>query len=123
MPDDRQNIEIRSGEVQEILGGVPSRLVRYGILVFIAIFSLIIIFSFVFHYPDILRSKIVVTTENPPATLVARATGKIDQLFVSDKEKVEAGDIIALIENPANYIDVLQLQQLINDPLKFHGII
>ncbi|MCK3684599.1 HlyD family efflux transporter periplasmic adaptor subunit [Maribellus sp. YY47] len=114
MTDDKQNIEIRSGEVQEILGGVPSRLVRYGILVFIAIFSLIIIFSFVFHYPDILRSKIVVTTENPPATLVARATGKIDQLFVSDKEKVEAGDIIALIENPANYIDVLQLQQLIN---------
>jgi len=110
MSDDKQNIEIRSGEVQEILGGIPSRLVRYGILVFIAIFSLIIIFSFVFHYPDILRS---VTTENPPATLVARATGKIDQLFVSDKEKVEAGDIIALIENPANYIDVLQLQQLI----------
>lgn len=107
-------LEIRSGEVQEILGGVPSRLVRYGVLVFAAIFALIIIFSFVFHYPDILRSKIVVTTENPPATLVARATGKIDQLFVSDKEKVEAGQIIALIENPANYMDVLQLETLIN---------
>ncbi|WP_167613186.1 HlyD family secretion protein [Maribellus sediminis] len=114
MTDDKQNIEIRSGEVQEILGGVPSRLVRYGVLVFAAIFALIIIFSFVFHYPDILRSKIVVTTENPPATLVARATGKIDQLFVSDKEKVEAGQIIALIENPANYMDVLQLETLIN---------
>ncbi|WP_167619826.1 HlyD family secretion protein [Maribellus sediminis] len=114
MTDEKQNIEIRSGEVQEILGGVPSRLVRYGVLVFAAIFALIIIFSFVFHYPDILRSKIVVTTENPPATLVARATGKIDQLFVSDKEKVEAGQIIALIENPANYMDVLQLETLIN---------
>ena len=108
-------LEIRSGEVQEILGGVPSRMVRYGIMVFAAIFSLIIIFSFVFHYPDILRSKIVVTTENPPATLVARATGKIEQLFVKDKDKVEAGDIIALIENPANYFDVLQLENLINE--------
>ena len=107
-------VEIRSGEVQEILGGVPSRLVRYGILIFAAIFAAIIIFSFVFHYPDILRSKIVVTTENPPATLVARATGKIEQLFVADKEKVEAGEIIALIENPANYFDVLQLENLIN---------
>ena len=68
---DKGGLEIRSGEVQEILGGVPSRLVRYGIILFAAIFSLIIIFSFVFHYPDILRSKIVVTTENPPATLVA----------------------------------------------------
>ncbi len=115
MADDNNKIEIRSGEVQEILGGVPSRMVRYGIMVFAAIFSLIIIFSFVFHYPDILRSKIVVTTENPPATLVARATGKIEHLFVKDKDKVEAGDIIALIENPANYFDILQLENLINE--------
>jgi len=108
-------LEIRSGEVQEILGGVPSRIVRFGIAVFAAIFALIIIFSFIFHYPDILRSKIVVTTENPPATLVARATGKIDQLFVKDKDKVEAGEVIALIENPANYFDILQLETLINE--------
>ncbi len=115
MADDNNKIEIRSGEVQEILGGVPSRMVRYGIMVFAAIFSLIVIFSFVFHYPDILRSKIVVTTENPPATLVARATGKIERLFVRDKENVEAGDMVALIENPANYFDILQLENLINE--------
>ena len=115
MSEEKQNIEIRSGEVQEILGGVPSRLVRYGIILFTAIFALIILFSFVFHYPDILRSNIVVTTENPPATLVARATGKIDQLFVKDKEKVEAGQMIALIENPAYYVDILQLENLVND--------
>ena len=108
-------IGIRSDEVQEILGGVPSRMVRYGIMVFAAIFSLIVIFSFVFHYPDILRSKIVVTTENPPATLVARATGKIERLFVKDKENVEAGDMVALIENPSNYFDILQLENLINE--------
>jgi len=112
---DDNKIEIRSGEVQEILGGVPSWLVRYGILVFVVIFALIIASTFVFHYPDILRSKIVVTTENPPATLVARATGKIVQLFVKDKDKVEAGEVIALIENPANYFDILQLETIINE--------
>ncbi|WP_372653849.1 HlyD family secretion protein [Draconibacterium sp.] len=113
MADDKK-IELRSGEVQEILGGVPSRIVRYGILVFVAIFSLIIIFSFIFYYPDILRSNIVVTTENPPATLVARATGKIDKLFVDDKDHVIAGQTIALIENPADYTDVLELEQMIS---------
>jgi HlyD family secretion protein len=112
--DEKQKIEIRSGEVQEILGGVPSRIVRYGILVFVAIFSLIIIFSFIFYYPDILRSNIVVTTENPPATLVARATGKIERLFVEDKDRVAAGQTIALIENPADYNDVLELEQMID---------
>lgn len=114
MSDENQKIEIRSGEVQEILGGVPSRIVRYGILVFVAIFSLIIIFSFIFYYPDILRSNIVVTTENPPAILVARATGKIEKLFVEDKDHVNVGQTIALIENPADYTDVLELEQVIN---------
>nr|WP_319571485.1 HlyD family efflux transporter periplasmic adaptor subunit [uncultured Draconibacterium sp.] len=113
MANDKNKIEIRSGEVQEILGGVPSRIVRYGILVFVAIFSLIILFSFIFYYPDILRSNIVVTTENPPATLVARATGKIDRLFVEDKDHVQAGQTIVLIENPADYNDVLELEQMI----------
>lgn len=112
---DEKKIEIRSGEVQEILGGVPSRIVRYGILMFVAIFSLIIIFSFIFYYPDILRSNIVVTTENPPATLVARATGKIEKLFVADKDHVQSGQTIALIENPADYNDVLELQQMLRD--------
>ncbi|WP_297089560.1 HlyD family efflux transporter periplasmic adaptor subunit [uncultured Draconibacterium sp.] len=114
MTDEQNKIEIRSGEVQEILGGVPSRIVRYGILVFVAIFSFIIIGSFVFYYPDILRSNIVVTTENPPATLVARATGKIDRLFVEDKDHVAAGQTIALIENPAEYNDVIELEKMIN---------
>jgi HlyD family secretion protein len=100
--------------VQEILGGVPSWIVRYGTLMFVAIILLIILFSFAFNYPDILRSNIVVTTENPPATLVARTTGKIDELFVGDNEKVGRGRIIALIENPANYKDVLLLQAVID---------
>ncbi len=108
-------IEIRSGEVQEILGGVPSGMVRYGIYLFAAIFALIIVFSFVFSYPDVLQSNIVVTTENPPATLVARATGKIDKLFVKDKTKVRAKQIIALIENTANYTDILELESLLSE--------
>ncbi len=113
MSEKKQNIEIRSEEVQEILGGVPSGLVRYGILVFAAVFVLIILFSFLFRYPDVLSSEIVVNSQNPPVTLVARATGKIDHLFVKDKEKVRAGDAIALIENPANYVDILRLEEMI----------
>lgn len=112
---DNNKIEIRSGEVQEILGGVPSGMVRYGIYLFAAIFALIIVFSFVFSYPDVLQSNIVVTSENPPATLVARATGKIDKLFVTDKQKVHANQIIALIENAANYNDVLDLESLLTE--------
>ena len=110
MPDDKNKIEIRSGEVQEILGGIPSRIVRFGIFIFLIVFVIIIIASFVFRYPDVIRSKIVVTTENPPATIVARSTGKIEELLVSDNQKVEAGQIIALVQNPSNFNDIRKLE-------------
>lgn len=119
-------IEIRAAEVQEILGGVPSWIVRYGTLMFVAIISLVVAFSFIFNYPDILRSNIVVTTENPPATIVARTTGKIDQLFVKDNERIGSGQLIALIENPAVFRDVQELKAIISsvqpyfDTMNFH---
>ncbi|MCG6186992.1 HlyD family efflux transporter periplasmic adaptor subunit [Maribellus maritimus] len=102
-------VEIRSGEVQEILGGVPARIVRFGIYIFLAVFAVIIISAFVFKYPEVLRSNIIITTENPPATLVARSTGKIEQLPVADNDRVKAGQVIALIQNPAEYRDVQKL--------------
>ncbi len=110
----RSSVEIRSSEVQEILGGIPSGIVRYGILIFIFVLALIVVFSFIFRYPDIIQSKIVVTTENPPATLVARSTGKIEELFVADNQKVNAGQIIALIQNPSDYNDVLKLKMMMD---------
>ncbi len=114
MAEDKNKIEIRSGEVQEILGGIPSRIVRYGIYVFLAVFAIIIAASFVFKYPDIIRSNIVVTTENPPATLVARSTGKIEVLTVTDNQKVKSGEMIALIQNPANFSDIRKLNAMID---------
>ncbi len=104
-------IEIKSEEVQEILGHVPSWIVRWGILMIFVTVILIIFGSWLFRYPDIKRADIVITTENPPATLIARSTGQIEELFVEDNQIVKTGDDLAIIENPADYHDVLQLDE------------
>lgn len=114
MTNDYNNIEIRSGEVQEILGGVPSRLVRFGIYIFLLVLFLVIVFSVFFRYPDVIKSEIIVTTENPPAVLEARASGRIVNLAVSDNQKVSAGQVIALLENSADFQHVQILQQFID---------
>lgn len=119
MENEKKHIEIRSNEVQEILGGVPSRIVRYGIMTIFLVFFLILLFSWLFQYPDIIRAKVVVTTERPPATIVARATGKIEELMVTDNQHVSSGEIIALIENPAHYSDVNELKNLVGQIQRF----
>jgi len=56
-------------------------------------------------YPDVVSAAVEVTTENLPVTLVTRATGKLDALFVADNEIVEKDRYLAVIENPADFGD------------------
>lgn len=108
-------LEIRSSEVQEILGGIPSRIVRFGMYLFLFVFVVLIAGSFVVEYPEVIQAKkIIVTTENPPADIIARATGKIEELLVDDKEKVHTGQAVALIQSSAEYPDIRKLNVLID---------
>lgn len=116
MPKEEEidNIEIRSEEVQEILGFIPHWIIRWGIAVIF--FTIVIVFtgSYFFKYPDIISSRIVVTSENMPASIVARANGKIKQLFVTDNQQVDKEHYLAIIENPADHEDVFELKAILN---------
>jgi hypothetical protein len=40
---------------------------------------------------------------------MAKTTGRIDTIFVSEKQLVKKGDFIAVIENPARLEDIMQI--------------
>lgn len=101
------DIELRSEEVQEVLGNVPGWILRRGITLLALIVVMLIVGSWFFKYPEIISSQLTLTTANPPANIIARTSGKISELFVDDLENVRAGSPLALIENPAALTDVL----------------
>ena len=101
------DIELRSEEVQEVLGNVPGWILRRGITLLALIVVMLIVGSWLFKYPEIISSQLTLTTANPPANIIARTSGKISELFVDDLENVRAGSPLALIENPAALPDVL----------------
>lgn len=107
-------IELRSEEVQEILGRPPHWMIRYGISVIFIVIAGIFIGSYFFKYPDVLNANIIVTTENLPAGVVARTSGRIDTLFVKEKQKVIKGDVLALITNTASFTDIFKLKSVIS---------
>jgi len=104
--NEEKNIELRSNEVQEILSRPPKWIVRWGITIILAVVLIIVAGSWFFKYPDIISANIVLTTENPPAPVIAKISGKIQHLFVTDQQKVEKYQILAIIENPANFDDM-----------------
>jgi len=114
MEEEINKIEIRSEEVQEILGKPPRWIVRWGITIVFAIVVVIFVGSYFFKYPDIISSTIIISTENIPANIVAKTNGKIIALFVEDKQKVKKSSILAIIENPANYESIVNLKLKLN---------
>lgn len=109
-----KKIEIRSEEIQEILGKPPQWLVRWGVSIMFITVSILIIGSFFYKYPEKITTIIVIHTENMPATIVSKNTGKIDELFVYDNQFVESGTPLAVIESGANFNDVVFLKQYID---------
>ncbi|MFO7670538.1 MAG: HlyD family efflux transporter periplasmic adaptor subunit [Bacteroidales bacterium] len=112
MPDERSSgkIELQKNEIEDMLGRVPRWITRNGMILFLFLLSLLIFGSWVFKYPDIKRARILVTSINPAADIQARTSGKITDLFVNDNDMVAAGDVLAMIENPASYEDILKLK-------------
>ncbi|MEG1909876.1 MAG: HlyD family efflux transporter periplasmic adaptor subunit [Bacteroidales bacterium] len=110
-PMTSDSIHFRSEEVQEILGTPPRWIVRYGIGSIFAVLLILVTGSYFFKYPDILTARITITTENLPAALTSKTSGRIDTLFVSEKQLVKAGTILAEMENAAILEDVLQLEK------------
>ena len=96
---------------REIMGYVPHWIIRAGITVVFVVIILLLIAAWFFKYPDIIKAKVTLTAENPPATVVARSDGKLDVLFVEDKQKVVKGQWLGVIENTAYYIDVGRLKR------------
>ncbi|GHV56199.1 hemolysin [Bacteroidia bacterium] len=112
--NEEDNIELRSEEFQEVLGNVPPWILRWGITLIALILLLLLTGSVVIQYPDTISARIVLTGSIPPATVTARASGKLKELFVRDNQAVNAGDYLAVIDNPARTEDVLKLKAFVD---------
>ena len=108
---DIEDKELKSEEIQEILSRPPHALIRWGITVFFMVISFLFIGGCFFSYPDTVEAGITITTENPPAWIVARSTGKLKEVFLKDKQKVKAGELIGVVNNPADTREVLLLKK------------
>jgi len=111
--EDKQ-IEIRSEEYQEILGSTPNWLLSSGTLAILSVVLVILTGSYFFKYPDIITSQVSVLTENPPVALKSFSTGKITNLFVSENQQINENDIIAIVENTADFDDIIYLKSILD---------
>ena len=113
MKDQRPEI-LYSDPVREIMGRPPRRILRWGTSIMLLIFVLFILFAWLIKYPDTIPAPVEITTTNPPVTLVTKITGHINSFFVKEREKVSAGQLVAVMETTASLHEIELLKQTID---------
>jgi multidrug efflux pump subunit AcrA (membrane-fusion protein) len=107
----------RSDDVQEILGRVPPWLIRWGNTLFLLILFLILLLSWLIHYPEIVNAPFRLTSASAPQAVVAKSSGRIVKLLVADNQMVVKNQPLAFLESTASHNEILRLANAI-DSLK-----
>ena len=113
MEDRKQEIELRSEEFNEVLSVMPAWIIRWGITMIACVVLILIMGSAIFKYPDIISSTVTLTGTTPVSAVVARTSGKLQELYVENNQRVKANTLLAVIENPAKPNDIIRLKELV----------
>ncbi len=101
------------GQDPNWLGPPPGWLLNWGItFVFFGV-ALLGALGFWIRYPDVVEADARLTTGRPPVDVTAPVSGRVSRWGVQEADSVHTGDILAWMENPAAYPDVLLLDSLV----------
>ncbi|HEY0299249.1 MAG TPA: hypothetical protein VGB84_08525 [Arachidicoccus sp.] len=96
MPVINQSLDVRSSEMEEIVGNIPPWIVRWGITVLFSVAVLGLSISWLIKYPDTLNAQVVMEAANQPGKINIKR-GDADQVFkyyVKDGDQVISGDTL-----------------------------
>lgn len=114
MDELKEKSESQHEAIQELLGTPPGWLARWGITAFFIVVALLIVGSYFFRYPEIVKASITITTERPSVWIVAQSSGRIDSVYVRNHDAVKKGDLIATIHNTAHVDDMEELKLMLD---------
>lgn len=111
--DEIDNTNIREENVQEILSTPPKWLVSWGTTIVVFMLSILITIGWWIRYPDIVSAPVLLTTSQPPVKVMAKASGNLTRLLISDNEIVEEGQRLAVIKSTASADDIFELEHFL----------
>lgn len=105
--------ELRSEEVQDIMGVIPPWIERWGVTLLFVIVIILLVCTFFFKFPDVISARMTLTGSTPALPIVSRSDGRIDTLCVVDCQEVQKDHLLAIINNSASWKDVFFLKDIL----------
>lgn len=101
-----EDIDIRSEEVQELLGTPPPWLVRWGLLFALILLIVTVWLLYWITFPETVNAVIRIKREDPEVELITPRSGHISEILVESEDTVVAGQTLIVLKTPANVADV-----------------
>lgn len=98
-------------EIQQILGNTPSWILRWGMLMVVALVAVLFAVAWWVQYPDVIVARATIQTEQAAVRIAAPIDGTIEEFWVEHGSPVEAGQLLAIFKNTADWQAVQELQQ------------
>lgn len=98
-----------SEELDDIITAQPHWFVRLGTGLFLLLLGALLLLSWLVKYPTVVRCRLALNAVNAPKPVLARATSRLTAVLVRDQAPVRKGQMLALLENPADNGQVLHL--------------
>ena len=108
----KDDLNLRSDEVQEVLGSVPPWILRYGIAFLGVTFFILLLCCYFIKYPEVISTEVAITTMSPPIRVRVHQSGRIHYLLGQGRQIVSKGQAIGVMEDPVPYEDVRTLRLL-----------
>ncbi|MEN0006672.1 MAG: HlyD family efflux transporter periplasmic adaptor subunit [Bacteroidota bacterium] len=103
-------LNIKSEEVQEILGTPPKWLIRWGTTIAFITFLAIGWASYFLQYNDTIDGNIEVSSTDPAQVVRAEDREQISRILVNHEDSVQAGQYLLSFKSRANIEDILSLE-------------
>lgn len=101
---------VHSEEYMDVMGKPSMNITVYATQLFLFVLGCIVLACWLVKCPNTISGRVVVSDPSSIVQIVTRSDGVINKIFVKDNETVVAGQVLALIENAANYSDVVTLK-------------
>ena len=90
-----------SADAGEFMGRAPHWMLRSGTTVLAAMLAVLLVLAIVIQYPDTIVARVTITGLQPVGEVVARQSGRLEDLRVSEGQRVAKGEVLAIVESPA----------------------
>lgn len=115
MQMESRKTETFSEDVKDILSKMPNWLIQWGTTVIFIVLSIVLLFSYLIEYPEIIEGDVVVTSLEPPVKLSANQSKPIKKIYVENQETVREGEVLLEFRSPSSLEEILYLEHTISE--------